>query len=170
MWNDDFFSRADDQRERLPGQDATVHSATHWVLNSHIILQQEDAPSRWGLQARPYLNRTFAGRWIGRGGPMPWPPRSPDITPLDSFLWSYVKSSVFKSWLEDPYPECNLGYSSGHTPQNKARARISSARYPCYQESPHRGLLRSVKNFQSFTVILLKPRVATQFVCASTFF
>jgi hypothetical protein len=35
-------------------------------------------------------------------GPMPWPPRSPDITPLDFFL----------------YQECDLGYSSGHAPQN----------------------------------------------------
>jgi hypothetical protein len=33
--------------------------------------------------------------WDGRDGPMPWPPRSPDITPLDFFLWGYVKSNVF---------------------------------------------------------------------------
>jgi hypothetical protein len=37
------------------------------------------------------------GRWIGRDGPMPWPPRSPDITPLDFFLWGYVKSSGFRT-------------------------------------------------------------------------
>jgi hypothetical protein len=28
---------------------------------------------------------------------MPWPPRSPDITPLDFFLWGYVKSNVFRT-------------------------------------------------------------------------
>jgi hypothetical protein len=28
-------------------------------------------------------------------GPMPWPPRSPDITPLDFFVWGYVKRNVF---------------------------------------------------------------------------
>jgi hypothetical protein len=28
---------------------------------------------------------------------MPWPPRSPDITPLDIFLWGYVKSNVFRT-------------------------------------------------------------------------
>jgi hypothetical protein len=28
----------------------------------------------------------MAGRRIGRGGPIAWPPRSPDLTPLDSFL------------------------------------------------------------------------------------
>jgi hypothetical protein len=28
---------------------------------------------------------------------MPWPPRSPDITPLDFSLWSYVKSNVYRT-------------------------------------------------------------------------
>jgi hypothetical protein len=63
-------------------------------------------------------------------------------------------------WPEDQYQECDLGYSSGHAPQNMARALISSGRPPCYQGSPNRGLLRSVKNFQSFTVICRKPHVA----------
>jgi hypothetical protein len=44
-----------------------------------------------------FLDRTFPGRWIGRDGPMPWPPRSSDITPLDFFLWGYVKSNVFRT-------------------------------------------------------------------------
>jgi hypothetical protein len=34
---------------------------------------------------------------VGRGGPIPWPPRSPDITPLDFFLWGYVKDIVSKT-------------------------------------------------------------------------
>jgi hypothetical protein len=28
---------------------------------------------------------------------MPWPPRSPDITSLDFFLWGYVKNNVFQT-------------------------------------------------------------------------
>jgi hypothetical protein len=28
---------------------------------------------------------------------MPWPPRSPDITPLDFFLCGYVKSNAFRT-------------------------------------------------------------------------
>ena len=28
-----------------------------------------------------FLGATFPHRWIGRDGPTPWPPRSPDITP-----------------------------------------------------------------------------------------
>ena len=26
----------------------------------------------------------------------PWPARSPDLSPLDYFLWGYVKEDVFK--------------------------------------------------------------------------
>ena len=40
------------------------------------------------------LNETFPGAWIGRGGPIPWPPRSPDLSPLDFFLWGYIKNIV----------------------------------------------------------------------------
>ena len=41
------------------------------------------------------LNDVFPDGWIGRGGPTSWPPRSPDVTPLDFFLWGYVKTKVF---------------------------------------------------------------------------
>ncbi|GFW41399.1 DUF4817 domain-containing protein [Trichonephila clavipes] len=34
-------------------------------------------------------------RLISRFGPVNWPPKSCDLTPLDYFLWSYVKSLVY---------------------------------------------------------------------------
>ena len=30
-----------------------------------------------------------------------WPPRSPDITPLDFFLWGHVKDRVFATPVQD---------------------------------------------------------------------
>jgi len=47
------------------------------------------------------LDATFPNRRIGRDGPTPWPPRSPDITPLDFFLWEYVKDKVFSTPVPD---------------------------------------------------------------------
>ena len=47
------------------------------------------------------MDATFPNRWIGRDGPTPWPPRSPDITPLDFFLWWYVKDKVFWTPVAD---------------------------------------------------------------------
>ncbi|GBM49949.1 hypothetical protein AVEN_22461-1 [Araneus ventricosus] len=32
---------------------------------------------------------------------MTWPPRSPDITPLDFYLWGYVKQHVFSERIND---------------------------------------------------------------------
>ncbi|GFW82147.1 uncharacterized protein TNCV_5056221 [Trichonephila clavipes] len=41
------------------------------------------------------LKDTFGDRLISRFGPVNWSPRSCDLTPLDYFLWGYVKSLVY---------------------------------------------------------------------------
>jgi len=48
-----------------------------------------------------FLDTKFPNRWLGRDSPTPWPPRSPDITHLDFFLWGYVKDKV----LSTPVPD-----------------------------------------------------------------
>jgi len=48
-----------------------------------------------------FFDATFPNRWIGRDGLTPWPPRSPDITPFDFFLWGYVKDKVFSTPVPD---------------------------------------------------------------------
>ena len=65
------------------------------------IFQLDGAPPHWGLQVRGMLNDVFPDGWIGRGGPTSWPPRSPDVTPLDFFLWGYVKTKVFTKEIAD---------------------------------------------------------------------
>jgi len=55
----------------------TSEEFQHW-----IIFQQYGAPPHWGSDVRRFLDAIFPNRWIGRDGPTPWPPRSPDITPL----------------------------------------------------------------------------------------
>lgn len=47
------------------------------------------------------MNKKFPGQWIGRGGPILWTPRSPDHSPLDFFLWGYVKDTVYKTPVKD---------------------------------------------------------------------
>lgn len=44
---------------------------------------------------RNHLNEVYPNRWIGRGGPRAWPPRSPDMTPLYYFLWGHLKTMVY---------------------------------------------------------------------------
>lgn len=65
-----------------------------------FIFQQDGAPPHWSLRVRQFLNTRLPGRWIGRSGRgddvlMPWPPRSPDLTPCDFFLWGFVKQQVY---------------------------------------------------------------------------
>ena len=47
------------------------------------------------------MDATFPDRWIWRDGPAPWPPRSPNITPLELFLWGHVKDKVFSTPVPD---------------------------------------------------------------------
>ena len=65
------------------------------------IFQQDGAPPHWGSHVRRFLDATFPNRWIGRDGPTLWPPRSPDITPLDFFYREYVKDKVFSTPVPD---------------------------------------------------------------------
>ena len=65
------------------------------------IFQQDGAPPHWGSHVRRFLDATFPNRWTGRDGPTLWPPRSPDINPLDFFLWGYVKGKVFSTPVPD---------------------------------------------------------------------
>lgn len=64
----------------------------------HIWFQQDGAPPHFALMVRHWLDEHFP-TWIGRGGPFLWPPRSPDLTPLDFFLWGYIKHLVY---MEQP--------------------------------------------------------------------
>lgn len=65
--------------------------------NVDITFQQDGAPPHYSVIVRNFLNTNYPGRWIGRRGPTEWPPRSPDLTPLDFFLWGYLKSKVYQT-------------------------------------------------------------------------
>jgi hypothetical protein len=64
------------------------------------IFQQDGAPLHWGSLVHRFVDATFPNRWIGRDGSTRWPPRSPDITPIDFFLWGYVKDKMFSRYYK----------------------------------------------------------------------
>lgn len=64
-------------------------------IDRNIWYQQDGAAPHFALEVRAYLNQVFPNRWIGRRGEIEWPARSPDLTPLDYFLWGYLKSKVY---------------------------------------------------------------------------
>ncbi|GBN19854.1 hypothetical protein AVEN_114561-1 [Araneus ventricosus] len=87
--------------------------ALHWTVSQRVsavqrcaraegvIFQQNGAPPHYGNIDREFLNTRFPQRWIGRDAVMAWPLRSPDITPLDFYLWGYVKQQVYSERIND---------------------------------------------------------------------
>ncbi|KAJ4439310.1 hypothetical protein ANN_07432 [Periplaneta americana] len=74
---------------------------TPLINRQHIHFLHDGAPAHFSRTARRYLDRKFPDRWIGRGGPIAWPPRSPDLNPLDFYLWGHLKSFVYSSPVPD---------------------------------------------------------------------
>lgn len=62
-----------------------------------VFFQQDGASIHFAAVVREYLNFVLPGHWMGRGGPVGWPARSPDLTPPDFFLWGYLKCEVYKN-------------------------------------------------------------------------
>ncbi|GFW28687.1 DUF4817 domain-containing protein [Trichonephila clavipes] len=68
-------------------------------LNNHDVqdlwFQQDGATCHTARATIDLLKDTFGDRLISRFRPVNWPPRSCDLTPLDYFLWGYIKSLVY---------------------------------------------------------------------------
>ncbi|GFW98372.1 hypothetical protein TNCV_1092501 [Trichonephila clavipes] len=67
-------------------------------LNNHDVqelwFQQDGATCHTARATINLLKDTF-GDHLLRFGPVNWPPRSCDLTPLDYFLWGYLKSLFY---------------------------------------------------------------------------
>ena len=59
----------------------------------HGYFQQDGAPPHTASVNLSRLKEAFPSRLISTGI---WPPRSPDLSPLDFYLWGTVKEKVFK--------------------------------------------------------------------------
>lgn len=77
------------------------HHAEADLHDDRIWFQQDGAPPHYALNVRQYLDRAFPNRWIGRRGTIEWPPRSPDLNPLDYCLWGHLKTKVYKTEPEN---------------------------------------------------------------------
>ena len=59
-----------------------------------LWLMQDGAPAHIGRNVRAWMQQNFEEREIGRYGTIHWPARSPDLTPMDFFVWGWVKDQV----------------------------------------------------------------------------
>ncbi|GFV10846.1 putative transposable element [Trichonephila clavipes] len=78
--------------KRTSGSMATSTNKT--AAFGELWFQQDGATCHTARATIDLLKDTFGDHLISRFGPVNWPPRSCDLTPLDYFLWGYVKSLV----------------------------------------------------------------------------
>ena len=64
-------------------------------------LQQDGATAHTSRANLAWLHERLEGRLISRRAAVTWPPHSPDLTPLDFYLWGYLKSVVYQEAPED---------------------------------------------------------------------
>ncbi|GFW43330.1 putative transposable element [Trichonephila clavipes] len=63
--------------------------------HNELWFQQDGATCHTARATIDLLKDTFGDSLISCFGPVNWPPRSCDLSPLDYFLWGYVKSLVY---------------------------------------------------------------------------
>jgi hypothetical protein len=68
---------------------------------TEAIFQHDGAPPHYSAIVHEFLDATFPQRWIGRGGWLPWPPRSTDLTPLDYYFCGYVMQCAYSVRIND---------------------------------------------------------------------
>ena len=53
------------------------------MVRNQMYFQNNGAPPHYTRHVREYINESFSNRWLGRGGPVAWAPRSLVLKPLD---------------------------------------------------------------------------------------
>ncbi|GFV18868.1 uncharacterized protein TNCV_4757551 [Trichonephila clavipes] len=59
--------------------------------------QHDGAPAHLSEDVRIALDTAYSGGWIGQGGPINWPARSPDLSCLDFSPLGHMNSLVYAS-------------------------------------------------------------------------
>jgi hypothetical protein len=65
------------------------------ATKEHMWHQHDGAPLHYGHHICNLIDESFHGQWISRGGPMHWPSRSPDLNPIDLFLWGHLMENIY---------------------------------------------------------------------------
>ncbi|GFV08263.1 uncharacterized protein TNCV_326971 [Trichonephila clavipes] len=115
-------------------------------LNNHDVqelwFQQDGATCHTARATIDLLKDTFGDRLISRFGPVNWPPRSCDLTPLDYFLWSYAERDAAHRAAETPersqarrrrQAEYLASQRAAETPEQSQARRLQHATYMASQ-------------------------------------
>ena len=71
---------------------------------SSAIFGEDEAPAHFIRDVRQYFDEVIPNQWIGRADAHQMGIiRSPDLSPMDFFLWEYVKNNIYKSTIRNQY-------------------------------------------------------------------
>jgi len=74
----------------------SILPAIHTLFgNGQFYFQQDGAPLHFHRDVTAYLNEKLPGQWIGQRGAGEFPPHSPELTPLDFYLWGTLKDVAY---------------------------------------------------------------------------
>ncbi|GFY03208.1 uncharacterized protein TNCV_1171681 [Trichonephila clavipes] len=109
-------------------------------LNNHDVqelwFQQDGATCHTARATIDLLKDTLGDRLISRFGPVNWPPRSCDLTPLDYFLWGYVKSLVYADkpqtldHLKNTHSPCYCRYTATNVGKSHRKLDVQIGLHP----------------------------------------
>ncbi|GFW01203.1 hypothetical protein TNCV_1764381 [Trichonephila clavipes] len=117
----------------------SICRSRHLTLNHNYVerwFQQDGATCHTARATIDLLKDTFGDRLISRFGPVNWPPRSCDLTPLDYFLWGYVKSLVYADkpqtldHLEDNIRRVIAGYTATNVGKSHRKLDVQIGLHP----------------------------------------
>lgn len=60
-----------------------------------LTLMHDDAPAHKSDAIKAFLDDKFPQKWMGEGSQVEYPSSSPDLSPLNFFLWGHLKSQVY---------------------------------------------------------------------------
>ncbi|GBO33470.1 hypothetical protein AVEN_10050-1 [Araneus ventricosus] len=58
-------------------------------------LQKDSVFSPYYCNSRDYFDEILVNKWLGRRYSIELPPHSPDLYPMDFFLWRYMRRNVY---------------------------------------------------------------------------
>ena len=103
--------------------------AEHYVLQANgtflrVWWAQDGTPAHRRIVVMERLQQLFLDRIISLGRDHEWPPKSPDLTPLEFFVWGYLKSKVCLTQpanLASKDPNGSCSNSTGYDHPSHAR-------------------------------------------------
>ena len=63
--------------------------------DTEFYFQQDSVSPHFHRIVKTYLDENMQNRWIGRRGTVEYPSRLPHLTPMDFFLWGFLKKKIY---------------------------------------------------------------------------